>query len=107
MGSSRPKTMKTTVDANASLNQPAGAPRHLLITTGGSLRVHPIPASGEVLFGRAAECQVVLDHVKVSRHHARLLVGDRCTVEDLGSRNGTIVRGHRLAANEPREVHSG
>ena len=35
----------------------------------------------------------------VSRHHARLrIVGDRATLEDLGSKNGTFVDDHPIAS---------
>jgi len=35
----------------------------------------------------------------VSRHHARLLVADsRVVLEDLGSKNGTLLRGERVSA---------
>jgi len=61
---------------------------------------------GTNLIGRGPECQVqLLSHV-VSRQHSRLIVtGDRVTIEDLGSKNGTHIRG-RLAAT-PTQLHDG
>jgi hypothetical protein len=57
---------------------------------------------GEALIGRAPECQVSLASSTVSRHHARLVLGaGRASVEDLGSKNGTHVRGQRIAAPTP------
>ena len=49
---------------------------------------------GEVTLGRGAECDVLLtgDDLQVSRRHAVLRVaGNVLTVEDAGSRNGTLV----------------
>lgn len=57
---------------------------------------------GECLIGRAPECRVSLASSTVSRHHARLVLGaGRVSVEDLGSKNGTHVRGQRIAAPTP------
>jgi DNA-binding winged helix-turn-helix (wHTH) protein len=48
--------------------------------------------AGENLVGRDPHGRVWLDSPSVSRRHARLLVaGDRVTVEDLNSKNGTQV----------------
>jgi predicted component of type VI protein secretion system len=58
-------------------------------------------APGEVLIGRDADCQIVLDDPLVSRKHAKLMVGqDSVKVCDLGSRNGVTVNGARIG--EPR-----
>jgi pSer/pThr/pTyr-binding forkhead associated (FHA) protein len=44
---------------------------------------------------------VCVDVASVSRHHARILVeGDRATLEDLRSKNGTYRRNRRLKAPE-------
>lgn len=61
---------------------------------------------GEHLIGRAPDVAVVVDASEVSRHHARIVVGeDQVTIEDLGSKNGTSVGGQRLVA--PRALQSG
>ncbi len=47
---------------------------------------------GAHVIGRDPEAEVWIDSPVVSRHHARLIVGNGLvTVEDLGSRNGTFV----------------
>lgn len=52
---------------------------------------------GENLIGRAPDAEVWVDAAGVSRHHARITIdGDAATVEDLGSKNGTYVRGLRV-----------
>lgn len=52
---------------------------------------------GTFAVGRNASCQLSLDDPLVSRRHAIFeLLGDVVTLEDLGSRNGVIVNGHRI-----------
>jgi DNA-binding winged helix-turn-helix (wHTH) protein len=54
---------------------------------------------GEHIAGRESDLGVWLDSPRVSRRHARILVaGDRATIEDLDSKNGTFVRGARISA---------
>jgi DNA-binding winged helix-turn-helix (wHTH) protein len=54
-------------------------------------------AIGENLVGREPTVEVLLDSVRVSRRHAKIIViGETASIEDLGSRNGTIVNGARL-----------
>jgi len=49
---------------------------------------------GENLLGRAADVTCQIDSPAVSRHHARIAVtGGTATLEDLGSRNGTLLNG--------------
>ena len=55
-------------------------------------------AEGEYLLGRHRDSVVPIDTHAVSRRHARLRVGGgEAILEDLASRNGTFVRGERLA----------
>jgi transcriptional regulator with PAS, ATPase and Fis domain len=85
-----------------------GAGRWVLVTVGaGDLRAVPLPVSGELVVGRDADCDVVLDHSRVSRRHARLRVdAGNCVIEDLGSHNGTRV-GEPLAPNKPHALQPG
>ncbi|MEZ4227277.1 MAG: FHA domain-containing protein [Polyangiaceae bacterium] len=63
-------------------------------------------ALGQYLVGRSASCQIVLDHPRVSRRHARLtLDGDRVAVTDLGSVNGIYVNGERVSGS--RDLQNG
>ena len=49
---------------------------------------------GENILGREREAVAWIDVHSVSRRHARIVVtGDRATLEDLGSKNGTFLRG--------------
>jgi len=52
---------------------------------------------GENVIGREPEAAVWIDDSAVSRRHARILVDrDGATLEDLGSKNGTRLRGRRI-----------
>jgi hypothetical protein len=64
--------------------------------------------SARHLLGRAPACQLRVDEPRVSGFHAELRWdGRRWTVQDLGSRNGTLVGNHTLAAGEQVELHRG
>ena len=53
---------------------------------------------GSTVIGRGADAAIRIDSGGVSRHHACIIVvGDEASVEDLGSKNGTFVRGQRIA----------
>ena len=57
---------------------------------------------GENGIGRDPASAVVLDGLRVSRHHARILVSEQgILLEDLGSKNGTILNGRAVAAPTP------
>jgi DNA-binding winged helix-turn-helix (wHTH) protein len=54
---------------------------------------------GENVVGRGADAGVRVDLRRVSRRHARILVeSGRAVLEDLGSKNGTFLRGQRVAS---------
>lgn len=62
----------------------------------GDRRIPLLP--GENLVGRDAEARVTIDLGRVSRKHARIRVSsDRVILEDLASKNGTFLRGRRIA----------
>jgi DNA-binding winged helix-turn-helix (wHTH) protein len=59
---------------------------------------------GENVLGRDPDVAVWIDLNSVSRHHARVVVGDGSAVlEDLGSRNGTLVNGEPVTSPRPLE----
>ncbi len=54
-------------------------------------------SSSEVLLGRGADADGLIDHPQVSRVHARILnVDGRLVIEDAGSEAGTFVNGERV-----------
>jgi len=59
-------------------------------------------ADGGNLVGRDPDAAITIDDPRVSRHHARIVVGrDRARLEDLGSKNGTWHNGRRISSREP------
>jgi DNA-binding winged helix-turn-helix (wHTH) protein len=52
---------------------------------------------GEHILGRSKEATVFVDDGGVSRQHARITIdGSGATLEDLGSKNGTMLNGHAI-----------
>jgi DNA-binding winged helix-turn-helix (wHTH) protein len=57
---------------------------------------------GVHLLGRDGDVAVWLESPTVSRHHARIRVSEaEATIEDLGSKNGTYLRGEPVATASP------
>jgi len=75
-------------------------PSLLLLT--GPLAGRRFQVITEATLGRSPSCEISLQDGKVSRRHARLVVdGGLTKIEDLGSRNGTLVNGERLTVPVP------
>lgn len=61
---------------------------------------------GEQVVGRDLDSAICLESPKVSRQHARVVMAaSALTIEDLGSKNGTLVRGVRIAT--PTRLEAG
>ena len=89
-------------DAGAVLQDLPGKGPALIVRSGGGRAGESFFPSGErTLIGRSPDCDVFLDDVTVSRKHAELVQsGDRFTIKDLGSLNGTFVNRRRIEAEE-------
>jgi two-component system, NtrC family, response regulator AtoC len=81
--------------------EPSGAPQLCaLISVDGVVNSVPLPERGNVRIGRESQCDVVILHKSVSRHHATLRIGlDGLEIVDAASRNGTRLRGSNLPPN--------
>jgi two-component system response regulator AtoC len=90
--------VETELDADSDLRHTRGlGEAFLLCREGGQVQVVPLLESAPVTFGRGAEADVRLDSARVSRLHARFtLHNGQVAVRDLGSRNGTGVKGETI-----------
>ena len=69
-------------------------------------RRHTPLLEGTNLIGRGSDARVQIEFPGVSRYHARVQVsGDNAVIEDLGSKNGTLVNRQPIAA--PRHLADG
>jgi two-component system, NtrC family, response regulator AtoC len=78
----------------------------LLVTGGDTVLSFPLDRD-DITIGRAPECDIVLAHDALSRRHVRLRLAPTMTVEDLGSRNGTRIRGALLEPSSPAALAVG
>ena len=73
-----------------SLASGSGAPAKLIETS--------LQKRDSVVIGRGSECDVVIQDMKASRQHCKLSRReDGFLLEDLGSRNGTLVNGQKIS----------
>lgn len=83
------------VEEDAAAAPPGSGARYWLLW---ETRQVPL-AAGENVVGRAPDAGIWIEAPGVSRHHARILLdGATATIEDLGSKNGTYLRGERLTS---------
>jgi ribosomal protein L40E len=89
-------------DSGGALRDPAVKGPALVVRSGGGRAGETfLPSGATTLIGRSPECDVFLDDVTVSRRHAELVQdGERFTIKDLGSLNGTFVNRRRIEADE-------
>jgi two-component system, NtrC family, response regulator AtoC len=101
----RASTLRNTPAVN-----PSKGKHGLLVIINGVVSTHTLPESGEVRIGRARENDIQIVDASVSRFHARIRVDGasaNATIEDLGSANGTRVRGVSLEPHKPVPVALG
>ena len=85
-----------TTGLHAIVDQPPGGSWYLIVALDDqrNTRVVPLEDGAELVFGRAADAGVVVEHEAVSRRHTAIRRrGEAILVEDLGSRNGTTING--------------
>ncbi len=73
----------------------------LIIKVSGQPDAHFPIREREVVIGRGNAADLLLPNVSVSRKHAKVTVqGDKVTITDLQSSNGTVVNGDRVESQE-------
>ena len=105
----RPDESETTMtftpedaeDEGLSLPEGVGGPA-LVVRSGGGRAGETFALDNEqITVGRSPDCEIFLDDVTVSRKHALLVrSGERFTIEDAGSLNGTFVNRRRVERHE-------
>jgi len=101
----RPEEKKT---AEVGVPENSGAGRWgLLVLTGEGVTTFPLPPTGQLTIGRSREADVCIDADALSRKHAALDLGPPMRVRDLGSSNGTKLRGQPIPANQWVSVEAG
>lgn len=87
---------------DSSSRAAAPADPTLVVRRGPNLGSRFLLRQGRTRIGRHPDADVFLDDVTVSRHHAVIArVGERCTLEDVGSLNGTYLNGDRSDGPTP------
>jgi two-component system, NtrC family, response regulator AtoC len=90
-----------------SSNEPASSQLQLVVIANGNFATHTLASVGSFTIGRSKRCGIPIDDQSISRQHAILHVGETITIEDLGSVNGTQVRGGKIEANKPTPIGVG
>jgi pSer/pThr/pTyr-binding forkhead associated (FHA) protein len=87
--------------AAASITPAAGPVPELLFFVGDKQLGTFSLAAGEATIGRTPNNTIIIDNAGVSRRHAVIrLKGKKAIVEDLGSSNGTFIRGQKIQEYE-------
>ena len=93
----RPRRSARKGGAAAEPAMPPGPSAVVVHSEGAKPRT--VAVSGNMVMGRAPECELALEDTFVSQQHARLFAKNGSWyVEDLGSTNGTFVNDQRLGA---------
>jgi DNA-binding NtrC family response regulator len=73
----------------------------LVVQHPGGTEIAALHPGAPLILGRAPARGLRIEHITLSREHARFeLVGGRIVVDDLGSKNGVVVDGRRVARAE-------
>ncbi len=94
------------VQAETPHPRSAGSPEARLLVLSGERTGAQVTLKGECVLGRGQHVELRLLDAQVSRRHARIQrKGEHYVLEDLGSRNGTLLNGRRV--EEPRRLTFG
>jgi two-component system response regulator AtoC len=75
-----------------------GPGAYVMVIDNTSSRTIVLPLDGVLQIGRSRDAEIQINSEAVSRNHAKLVVSPgRIAIEDLGSHNGSLVNGERIA----------
>jgi DNA-binding NtrC family response regulator len=80
---------------------------NVVVLVGETRTEYNLEAPCELTLGRDAANEIVVDHRSVSRKHARLVLQEGASLEDLGSANGTRADGRLLEPGKRTRLRSG
>jgi DNA-binding NtrC family response regulator len=78
----------------------------LVLSKAGVFR-QALKPGARLTIGRGEQCEVRIEDAKASRRHVEIELGEVIRITDLGSRNGTLVGGRPLVANQPMPLRPG
>jgi transcriptional regulator with PAS, ATPase and Fis domain len=82
-------------------------PLKLVVVSQAAFTGYALPSRGTIVLGRSEKSDLRIDDPSITRRHARLHLGERIEIEDLGSVNGTRVRDQRLEPGQRVPVFRG
>jgi two-component system response regulator AtoC len=100
-------TAVTAVVPGATVDESRPGHLQLFVIGSGTFATHPLLEAGTLTIGRGSNCDIEVDDRSISRRHAILSIGETVTIEDLGSANGTFVRGQRVKFGNPTAISVG
>jgi DNA-binding NtrC family response regulator len=92
--------MTEMLPSTVSGRDTAGGGRKLIVLLGDRVFEHALPEQGSVIIGRGPSADIRIEHQTLSRSHAKLTISAHVTIEDCGSRNGTVLGGRKLGTGE-------
>ncbi|MBI4815851.1 MAG: sigma 54-interacting transcriptional regulator [Deltaproteobacteria bacterium] len=99
--------MRRTADSTVHAGEALDGPLRILLIAPDGVSAHPIQGRSELKLGRSEANELRVDDPEISREHLVLRFGTSVGVEDLGSANGTRVRGKPIRAGVLVELGPG
>jgi len=100
-------TRKSDVDLDDDDAVPVRDHLQMVVLGNGTFATHPLRQGTEHTLGRDPRCDIKIADKSISRRHAILRLGDVLSIEDLGSANGTYVRGKRVKSGNRIAINVG
>ncbi len=95
-------------DDNETVPRPRARVRpRLTIVAGTETQTVDLPSGGSLTVGRSSTADITIDDASLSRVHARIELGQRVLVRDLGSSNGSWAGGRKVEPEMAVEVADG